>query len=45
MGEIKIVVSEETERVVEQICNKLGIKKTEYLKGILIEELKGQIKR
>ena len=40
MGEIKIVVSEETEKVVEQICETLGIKKTEYLKGLLIEELK-----
>lgn len=42
MGEIKIVVSEETEKVIEQICDKLGIKKTEYLKGLLIEELKRQ---
>lgn len=40
MGEIKIVISDETERVVESICKKLGIKKTEYLKGLLIEELK-----
>jgi diphthamide synthase (EF-2-diphthine--ammonia ligase) len=40
MGEIKIVISEEIEKTVENICEKLGIKKTEYLKGLLIEELK-----
>lgn len=40
MGEIKIIVSEETEKLVEQICNRIGIKKTEYLKGLLIEELR-----
>lgn len=45
MGEIKIVVSEETEKVVESICEKLGIKKTEYLKGLLIEELKRGYKK
>jgi diphthamide synthase (EF-2-diphthine--ammonia ligase) len=45
MGEIKIVVSDETEKVVEQICDRLGIKKTEYLKGLLIEELKRGIRK
>jgi diphthamide synthase (EF-2-diphthine--ammonia ligase) len=45
MGEIKIVVSDETEKVVEQICERLGIKKTEYLKGLLIEELKKGLKK
>ncbi len=45
MGEIKIIVSDETEKVVEQICDRLGIKKTEYLKGLLIEELKRGIRK
>lgn len=45
MGEIKIVVSNETEKLVESICDRLGIKKTEYLKGLLIEELKRRDKK
>ena len=45
MGEIKIIVSDETEKVVEQVCEKLGIKKTEYLKGLLIEELRRGMKK
>ena len=40
MGEIKIVVSDETEKVIEKVCEAIGIKKTEYVKGLVIEELK-----
>lgn len=45
MGEIKIVVSDETEKIVETICENIGIKKTEYVKGLLIEELKKGYKK
>ena len=41
MAEIKISISEETNRVLEKICKKIGIKKTEFLKSLLIEDLKG----
>ncbi len=44
MGEIKIVVSDETEKLIESICENIGIKKTEYVKGLLIEELKNNFK-
>lgn len=42
MGEIKIVVSEQTEKILNKICNEIGIKKTEFVKSLLIENLKGQ---
>jgi len=45
MGEIKIVVSDKTEKIVESICKNIGIKKTEYVKGLLIEELKNGCKK
>jgi hypothetical protein len=44
MGEIKIVVSDETEKIIENVCETIGIKKTEYVKGLLIEELKKSFK-
>ena len=40
MGEIKIVVSDETEKLIEKLADQLGIKKTEYVKGLVIEDLK-----
>ncbi len=40
MGEIKIVVSEKTEKVIQKICDELGIKKTEFVKGLVIENLR-----
>jgi hypothetical protein len=40
MGEIKIVVSEAMEKRIEKIADSLGIKKTEYVKGLIIEEFK-----
>ena len=40
MGEIKIVVSEQTEKILNNICENIGIKKTEYIKSLLIENLK-----
>lgn len=45
MGEIKISVSENTEALLESLCNDLGIKKTEYIKSLLIESLKMEGKR
>ena len=44
MGEIKIIVSDEMEKIIENICQTIGIKKTEYVKGLLIEELKRSYK-
>ena len=40
MGEIKIVVSDETEKLIEKLADQLGIKKTEYVKGLVIDDLK-----
>lgn len=40
MGEIKIVVSDEMDKLVQKVCDELGIKKTEYLKSLLIQNLK-----
>ena len=40
MGEIKIVVSDETEKIIEDITDKIGIKKTEYVKELVVENLK-----
>lgn len=39
MVEIKISVSDEMDDVIQEICNKLGIKKTEYVKSLVIENL------
>jgi len=40
MGEIKIAVSEKMEKVVQEISDDLGIKKTEFVKSLVIESLK-----
>jgi hypothetical protein len=40
VGEIKIVVSEVMEKRIAGLADKLGIKKTEYVKGLVIEDLK-----
>ena len=40
MVEIKVSVSEDTNKIFQKICDKIGIKKTEFLKSLLIENLK-----
>ena len=45
MGEIKIVVSEVMEKRIAETAESLGIKKTEYVKGLVIEDLKREINK
>ena len=40
MGEIKISVSEEMDKLIQKIADELGIKKTEFVKSLVIENLK-----
>ena len=40
MGEIKISVSEKMDKVIQNISDELGIKKTEFVKSLIIESLK-----
>ena len=40
MSEIKISVSEEMDALIRKICDELGIKKTEFVKSLVIENLK-----
>ena len=40
MGEIKIAVSKETDKIIQGIADTLGIKKTEFVKSLVIENLK-----
>jgi len=40
MGEIKINVSDEMEKVIQTIADTIGIKKTEFVKSLVIENLK-----
>lgn len=40
MGEIKISVSEKMDRLIQEIADRLGIKKTEFVKSLVIENLK-----
>lgn len=40
MAEIKISVSEEMDALIKEIADTLGIKKTEYIKSLVIENLK-----
>ncbi|MEK6906465.1 MAG: hypothetical protein AABW81_02495 [Nanoarchaeota archaeon] len=40
MGEIKISLSDKTEKIIQNISDSLGIKKTEFVKGIVIDALK-----
>ncbi len=40
MGEIKISTSEGMDKIIQKISNELGIKKTEFVKSLVIENLK-----
>ena len=40
MGEIKIVVSDVMEKMIAELSDSIGIKKTEYVKGLVIDDLK-----
>ncbi len=40
MGEIKIATSNEMDKIIQKISNDLGIKKTEFVKSLVIENLK-----
>lgn len=40
MGEIKISVSEKMDKIIQKIADDLGIKKTEFVKSLVIENLK-----
>ena len=40
MGEIKISVSEKMDKMIQKISDELGIKKTEFVKSLVIENLK-----
>jgi len=41
MGEIKISVSDKMDLLIQKIADDLGIKKTEFVKSLVIENLKG----
>lgn len=40
MAEIKIAVSDKTNKLIQEIADSLGIKKSEFVKNIVIENLK-----
>jgi len=40
MGEIKISISKEMDKIIKRIVDSLGIKKTEFVKSLVIENLK-----
>lgn len=40
MGEIKISLSGEMDKIIKKISDELGIKKTEFVKSLIIENLK-----
>ncbi len=40
MGEIKIAVSEEMNKLIQSMADALGIKKSEFVKSLVIENLK-----
>jgi len=40
MGDIKIVVSEKLDKLVEAESEKIGIKKTEFVKSLLIQHFR-----
>jgi hypothetical protein len=44
MGEIKISVSDQLEKLIENISSELGIKKTEFVKSLVINHLRDFIK-
>jgi hypothetical protein len=45
MGDIKIVVSEKLDKLVEAESEKIGIKKTEFVKSLLIEYFREEKKK
>lgn len=40
MVEIKISISEKMDKIIQAIADELGIKKTEFVKSLVIENLK-----
>ena len=40
MAEIKIAVSEKTNEIIQKIADSIGIKKSEFVKNLVIENLK-----
>ena len=40
VGEIKISVSDKMDKIIQKIADDLGIKKTEFVKSLVIENLK-----
>lgn len=40
MGEIKISISKEMDKIIQKISDGLGIKKTEFVKSLVIENIK-----
>ncbi len=40
MGEIKISTSKEMDEIIQEVADALGIKKTEFVKSLIIENLK-----
>ncbi len=40
MGEIKISLSDKTDKIIQEVSDELGIKKTEFVKSLVIENLK-----
>ncbi len=45
MGDIKIVVSEKLDKLVEAESEKIGIKKTEFVKSLLIQHFREEKKK
>jgi len=43
MGEIKISVSDKLDKIIRKISEKYGIKKTEFVKSLVIENLKEEL--
>ncbi|MFC1685907.1 hypothetical protein ACFLZZ_02685 [Nanoarchaeota archaeon] len=41
MPEIKISVSDKLDKIIQKLADNLGIKKTEFVKSLVIENLKG----
>jgi len=44
MPEIRISMKEDLEKNIEEISKKLGLSKTEYIKGLISEDLRRRIK-
>ena len=43
MVEIKIVVSDKMNELIQDVSDDIGIKKSEYVKNIVVEDLKGKV--